>query len=650
MFSSNMTHATIKTAKPQVHDAHPFKHEKNHAKLLDYLRQRLTIGKQQRDNKLPRLARIDKHVSGWMAKSDEDRDREIEMERTGQPQALTVNLPLTWVHLDDMMTYFAQTFSPNRGMFYHTGQPDESPTAGQIITIMNNHAIYSGYYRQVLLAVFNILKYNLGGFKVDWSKDIGPKLVNPTGSTMNVTQDVIWQGNKAESLDMYNTFWDPTVHPTQVYKDAEWAATAMMKSHYWLARKCSEGMYFNCDEALENDTGLAQCTYYRDPPSEARMGQENNGGTDWRAILSESPEYMTQTGYELVEITIRLNPMDFGLLPANAKNKAERNGYETWRFTLLNDKWIIDATQKNNIHGYLPYFLGMINDDLMSTSQKSVGEVIDPLQQFASFLLNTHVRATRKNLWGLVVYDPSVVDLGKIPKGEVSAKVPVEATGQGKDVNQAIWESKGTLDTKQTLQDLQGTMQIIDQFFPTQSLPSQIASIDRAVDSQVAAVQQGTNRRNHKTARLLDDSLFRPFRFALYYNVIQYQADGDVITDFYGKPMTIDLGKLRQTDLPFIIGQGLKALDRQAAAKALQEIIFAIIQNPQVAQQIDLLGLIDYWTSMIDIDIDMTQFHIQQQQAPQQGAPAGTPVDTAVAPISDPSAITAPLQNRVGSQ
>jgi hypothetical protein len=45
-------------------------------------------------------------------------------------------------------------------------------------------------------------------------------------------------------------------------------------------------------------------------------------------------------------------------------------------------------------------------------------------------------------------------------------------------------------------------MGLVNQFFPTQSLPSQIASIDRAVDSQVAAVQQGANRRQQKAARL----------------------------------------------------------------------------------------------------------------------------------------------------
>jgi hypothetical protein len=383
------------------------------------------------------------------------------------------------------------------------------------------------------------------------------------------------------------------------------------------------------------------------------MTPEGNGGDDnWLSILSEVPTYAQGSGFELLKMYIRLNPMDHNLLPPTVQNRTERNRYEIWRFTILNDKYIIDATHMNNIHGYIPLFMGAVNDDSMRESAKSVAEILLPLQDFASFLMNTHVKATRKNIWGLTAYDPSAIDLSEIPEGEVAAQIPLKAAAWGKDIRSFIWQNSNSLDTKQTMQDLEAVMGIVSQFFPTQSLPSQIASIDRAVDSQVAAVQQGANRRMQKTARLLDDTLFRPLRFSFYYNIVQYQPDGEEITDFYGKPVKIDLAQLRQTDLPFIIGQGLKALDKQAAASALQQIIFAIIQNPVVAGQIDLLGLIDYWTSMIDIQIDMRQFHLKPQ-TPGIGDNGGPPLDPAAEqqaatgvplPAVNPQAITAPLR------
>ena len=67
----------------------------------------------------------------------------------------------------------------------------------------------------------------------------------------------------------------------------------------------------------------------------------------------------------------------------------------------------------------------------------------------------------------------------------------------------------------------------------------------------------------------------------------------------------------------------------------LQQIIFALIQAPQAAQGIDLLGLIDYWTSMIDIDVDMNQFQAAAPAPPEgQTGPDGNPINPATAPES----------------
>jgi len=640
---SQPLHAKLELPKAEVLPIHPFRNPKNHQRLLEYLQARLLQGKAARDSELGRLATIDKNVAGWQRLSDDDKVRADKKDRDGTPQAITMNLPLSFVHLDDMMTYFAATFAPNRGMFYHTGKPDEVGEANQIVTVMNNHAIYAGYYREVLLGIYSFLKYNTGGFHVNWSKEQGPKLSRQPDGTDKLDSELTWQGNRLEAIDVYNFLRDASVHPTRLHCDGEFAAVAKMRSYYWLQNKASQGYYFNCESALESFDGSSNCTYYVNPPVEAMMDVDQSGGTNWKAILTETTAGNNK-GFELVDIYIKINPTEFGLVPSAGAAGKSRSRYETWRFTVLNNKFIIDATYMNNIHGYLPYFLGLLNDDLMGASQKSTAEILQPLQDFASFLLNTHVTATRKNIWGLIGYDPSAIDLKSIPEGEVAARVPLKPGAQGRNINEFIWEHGSSLETKQTLQDLGGVMDIINQFFPTQSLPSQIASIDRAVDSQVAAVQQGSNRRQQKAARLLDDSVFRNVRFAMYYNIIQYQPDGGEVTDFYtGKPVKIDLNALRDTDLPFIIGQGLKAIDRQSAASNLQQIIFALIQAPQASQGIDLLGLIDYWTSMIDIDVDMKQFVIKPG-TPEAGAAAAAGGEQAgIAPATNPQALSEPI-------
>lgn len=644
-----MTYCKVPLATPTVHAQHPFKSEENHEKLLQYLRARLILGKQARDSELKRLVRIDKNVSGWMKLSDEDKKRDAKKEQDGTPIATAMSLPLSFVHLDDMMTYFAQTFAPNRGMFYHTGKPDETSEALQIVTLMNNHAVYAGYFREVLLSLFSLLKYNRGGFHTYWAKESGPKIAG-TGPEAKVENSLQWQGNRLEAIDLYNHLCDPMVHPTKLHTDGEFSGVAMLRSYYWLQQRAASGIYFNCERALKGQAGVSECKYFRSPPQEAQFqnNDSSGSGTNWVNVLSMAPEYANYGGFEIVETYIRINPTEFGLV--EAKDRRNRNRYEIWRVSLLNDEWIIGADYMNNMHNYIPHFMGLLNDDLMGVAQKSVAEILQPLQDFASFLMNIHVAGSRSAIWGTTFYDKSVIDLSQIPQGEVAANVPIKAAGQGKDIRNAIFKHNAELDTRQTMSDLESLMGIINQFFPTQSLPSQIASIDRAVSSQVAAVQQGTNRRQQKAAKLLDDTVFRNVRFALYYNIIQYQPDEQDVVDFFtGKATKIDLAKLRNTDLPFIIGQGLKALDRQAAADALQQIIFALIQAPAAAQEIDLLGLIDYWTSMIDIDMDMKAFY---RQAVAQGPGAGIgdnggpPLEDGAAPIvpaTNPQNVTSPI-------
>lgn len=649
MYNEKIQHARFPLPKPVVHGGHPFRNQVTHARLLEYLQERLKSDEQNRDSRVTRYSQIDRDVAGWMLLSEEDKKRKIDHVRTGSPQATAISLPLTWVHLDDMMTYYAQTFAPNRGMFYHTAKPDDTTDATQIVTLMNNHAVYCGYYTQLLRTIFAILKYNLGGMTTFWATDFGPRLEALAGGGTRIEPAPIFSGNKVLAFDMYNTLWDPSVEPTNLYKDGEWFARVEMKSHYWLKNKCLEGAYFNCDEHLDGESApdSTQTKWYKDPPSETNMqADESNASQSWFSVLSGASSYTMSGSFELTEIHVRINPNDFGLIEGNREARLARNRYEVWRFTILNNEKIIEARHMNNIHGWLPAFFGVANDDSLGQTTKSPAEILNPLQEFSSFLLNAHVEANRKNLYGTTYYDPSRIDLDSVPKGEVAARVPIKTQGYGQDIRTMVYRENQVLDTKQTLGDLDGMMGIIDKFFPTQSLPSQIAGIDRAVDSQVAAVQQGSNRRQHKGARLLDDSLMRPLRFGMYYNIVQYQEDAAEVLDYHGNTVTIDLTKLRATNLAYVIGQGLKAIDRQAAASQIQGMFFALIQAPAAGQQVDIIKILDFWTSMMDIEASMEDFRLAPNPAQAlgpEGAAQGGEVQPGIAPATDPASLTAPI-------
>jgi len=654
MIKPDIKHAqfTLPTPPRSLGSKHPFFHDGNHEKLLQYLKDRLNSDLPLRDSRVLRYAQIDRDVAAWLRMSDEDRKRAANHELNGTPQATQTSLPLTWVHLDDMMTYFIQTFAPVHGMFYHTAGPESSEVAGQLIQLMNSHAVYGSYYRQLTRAFFNILKYNVGGVTNNWAKEVGPKIVMDSSGKTATADQVVFAGNLIKAIDQYNFFYDPSVETSMLYRDGEWFAVAEMKSHYWLKRKCLEETFYNCDKILEGSDNRLTARYYKDPPAEAKLDQGSvTGGaatTNWYSFMADSDAYLVNNSFELVTICIRINPNDFGLVDGSAADRAARNRYENWRFVIANDDTIIQATQLNNIHDHLPAYFGTINDDFMREATKSPAEILNPLQEFSSFLLNAHILANRKNIYGTTFYDPSGVDYDAVPEGEVGARVPLKPQAWGRDIRTMVYHDSHTLDTKQTLGDLEGMLGIIDKFFPTQAMPSQIAGIDRAVDSQVMAVQQGTTRRQQKSARIIDDIMMRPMRLGMYYNVIQYQEDGAEVADYFNESANkIDLQQLRSMNISSLIGQGLKSVDRQQIASTMQQVVFAMIQAPQVGERVDLLAMLDYWLSMLDVEANFKQFSLPpappEGQVPPEGAPAAAPDGTAIQPATNPQNITAPI-------
>mgnify|MGYP006913919514 CR=1 FL=1 len=635
MFEPNeLEYPNLTLPKPQgIPARHPFNNQVNHDALLKYVKARLNLGKERRDEQLGRFVTIDRTVAGWIRHKNEDAKRQLQRTQNGAAVAVSQHLPLTWVHLDDMMTYYAGVFAPNRGMFYATSKPKDATQTGQLITLMNNHAIYAGYYREVLSSIYSLLKYNVGGFHLHWSKSQGPKLVRGDNGKDTLTSETIWEGNRVEAVDMYNFIADPNCDITKLHEDGEFAGEVKIRSRYWLQQKCIQGLFFNCEKAMRSKSGIETQAhvYYRNPPSETNIANATGGAvadgvqvhTDWMKVLSTQADHQ-QKGHELATVYIRIDPTMFGLIGPLDGGLSSRKRYETWRITILDGQYIIEAQYMNNIHGHLPYYMGLMTADQLGDSQKSNAEIIAPLQDLASFMMNLHVQAMRKRLHGTTLYDPSAVDLKAVPDGEVAAKVPLKPSAAGRDIRTIVHEMNNGPETRTTMQDLQGVMELINMFFPTQALPSQVAGIDRAVTNQVAAVIQGANRRQLMRARLLDDTLFKHVRFGMYYNIIQYQPDQTNVVDFYtGSQVQIDLNSLRNTELPFVIGQGLKALDKESVENKMQNLIFAVLQSQRANEQIDIVGMMDFWVKMMDIDVDMEQFRIQPQAQPRAGGVNG---------------------------
>lgn len=617
---------------------HPFRNQANHDELLDYLKIRLEAGRKQRDGRLRRYANIDKQYAAWGEYTDEDRERRIRKERTGKQIPVNMNVPLTLLHLEDMTTYFMKLFAPITGMYTMSGTSQQKELGMGLTKIMENDATHTGAFRELRRAILASLKYNVGGFLTNWSVDVGNQ-ISGQGDNLQVDRKTFWEGNRIQCLDMYNTFWDPTVSPPMQYRDGEFCATVESTSRYRIERDADNGLYFNVADFLRTDArGNPQFqyefTYYKSAPSYARLdGYLGDGrdqdGTDWMAFAGYTDDvFLTRNNIEKTTIYIRINPWEWYLVPQNKKQT--RNKKEIWRITILNNDTIVETTFMNNTHDYLPFNFCMPMDDEMELSQRSAGEIVDPFQTFASFLFNAHVEAHRKNIYGTTFYDPSLVDYDSVPKGEAAARVPIKPAGQGRDIRTMVFHDNNVLDTNQNLQALDNAQDILRQILPTQADPAQIASIERAVKNQVSAVRQGSNSRIHLLGRLIDNQMMRTSRVLQYYNILQFRKE-PINVNVDGQETSIQPERLRELELEFVLGNGLQALDLESIVENLRDLIFVVLQSQEATQQFDVPRLLNEVSKNMMLDLDLNEFRREipnvQQGNPEQavGGPDAVP-------------------------
>lgn len=598
------------------------KDETTHNALLDYLLSRALKGRTLRDTRIQRFARIDKAVATWQKLSEDDQKRDEKEDSTGIPQAITTVIPILHTHLEDMTSFYSGVFSPGGNNFYALPTPEATEPLSALVKKMNEDAKYCGFFFSLASMIRSILKYNMAGFSIEWKETV------EAGTTKLA-------GNHMASIDMYNTFWDPSVkNPAKVAKDAEWLAEVCIKNRFWLVSEGRKGGWWRLNKVIEEDDSETlgplnrkTAQFYKFPPQDAKMSLDGNASESSIDSYFQGLDAGTQheiVGHEVMSIYCRLNPTEWNLVDeetAAADQEEFENPtpeYELWRFIVVDSSQIVYAERVKTLTNEIPYYMGHLNVDEMGEASKSTAELLKTFQGFISFLFNIHVAGARGAVWGITAINPKFYDSAEFRKGDVAVvlKMKEEVAASFVNPSQGIARIQNSAsDTRTTMVDVNSVLQLLQLLFPSQNLPSQIASIDRAVESQVAAVLQGVNRRQHMLANVLDAQIMHPLRMAAYYN-IGYRGDETVRSQLNG---------LTYGSVTTALGSGLKQLNREVAAKAMERILFAMIQSPDTIEKngIDIMGMMDYWADLMELDIDLSQFQKAVQPA---GQPSGQPV------------------------
>lgn len=589
-------------------------------RLVKHIYNRLRLSDAERRMRVQRMCDIDIQLSGVIKHDREERKRDRDNKKGYKPKPIAISLALAYSQIDDAVTYCMSLFAPETNMFIASSTAEKQAVAEGLTKEVGKQGQKLQYYRQVSKFVLNSIKYNLGALSCNWEQQTGIVFKDATATTgtqampgqIVKTEGVVWEGNVIKSCDMYNFLYDTSVHPCDLPTRGEYFAEIEATTPFRVRRMADQKILFGIERFIHSYAPLANtqsATFYFQPPVVRDPIQYDTaqGVMNWQQILAPGgPAKESQQSIELAWYTTWIRPKDFDL--------SDSTSLELWRLCMANGKYIASSYHIEDSHGQLPCACATPIEDDLRNDQRTYAEMLIPLQQFASFLLNTHVDASRKAIYGITVFDQNLfpgIDLST--EDLIGMRIPMKSSATGIDIDKAFRHYNAAPQTDQNVDMVGKIVELMQKILPT-NMAQQVADLERATEYQAAATVQAGSRRNLKIARLINDQGLSVIKFQMLYNIFAKMTQIQYV-DQTGKQQTITPQELIDAQIEFDIGTGLKGIDRLIQVSIFKDIMGYLFQVKGIGEQVDLLGLLSYVTEIAGFDTDLSQFKLQPQQA-----------------------------------
>lgn len=607
-----------RTLTNRDYNALPFLRKKNAAgqwqetALVAHIIDRMRLADIERRLRVERCTQIDVQLSGVVKLDKEDAKRDRDNKAGKKPKPIAHNLPLAYAQIDDCVTYMMSVFAPEMNIFIASSTADKQNVAEGLTKEISKQGAKLQYYRQIAMLCLKAIKYNFGGVSVNWEEQKGTVFKADGGVSGQLTkaEGILWRGNVLKAVDVYNFLYDTAVHPVDLPLRGEYFAEVEIVTPFRVKRMGQQDILFGVDRFISDVAPLSgqdTSTFYISPPvvREPVFTSDTTGTTNWQMVLSPGgPAQASQPGIELIWFTTWITPDDYGI--SGSKE------LELWRFGVANGKFITSAVKIEDSHGQLPCAISTPIEDDLRNDQRTYAEQLLPLQHFASFLLNTHVDATRKAIYGITVFDANLfpgIDLST--EDLIGERIPMKSSSTGVDIDKAFRHYNAAPNTDGNVEMVSRIVELMQTILPTNML-RQVADLERATEYQAAATVQAGSRRNLKIARLINDQCLSVVKFQMMYNIFAKLTVIEYV-DNQGKSAQITPQQLLEAEIEFDIGTGLKGIDRLMQISIFKEIMGYLFQIKDVGAQVDLLGLLSYTAEIAGFQTDLSRFRLQPQ-------------------------------------
>jgi hypothetical protein len=584
-----------------------------HKQVLEALEDRRLLSENSLSKKRTRWDRSDELCKAFMPERELDYYRKKDR-LAGVPSYTTIQIPYAYSQLLAAHTYLASTLLGRTPLHQFRGLHGEGEMKTLAVESLIDYQVIQGemtapYY----VWLYDALKYGVGIICEYWCKEVysiaefksQPKQINGQNIIDSEEIDRVvervegYEGNKIFNVRPHDFLPDPRVTLGNSEKGEFVGRKIELFWHDYILG-VSNNRYFNKDKAKALFAQKHDVTRRR---TNSRVTDLPNA--DY-ASISESSLLSPCNGYEM---EVYLIPKQWGLGNTELPEK--------WRFTVLEDKLIVEAMPMGLRHNRFSYSVLETEVEGYDFSKRGMLEIGEPLNDVLDWLVNSHFYNVRKTLNGDIVFDPAAIYASDVMDPAPGKRVRLRPEGRGRDVRTVFHNVALGGDVTQThLQDTQYIGLLLQRLLGVSDNASGIPQQGgrrTATESRIASASSAGRLKT--IAEYASATGFMPHAKKLIANTQQkysqekaFRIAGDAM--LHGKDsMLIRPGDI-EGGFGYVPVDGAVPIDRYAIV-AMWGNLFGQIRNfPQVLQAYDM-GKVFEWVAEQGGIRNIRQFRVQ---------------------------------------
>lgn len=529
----------------------------------------------------------------------------------------TIEVPYTYGLLMAYHTYMATVFLSKKPTFQFAARHGETPQSEQALeSLIDYQTSVGGNLSKYFIWLLDSAKYGLGVIGTYWATETTQtsrimeeqeKLLGiPFGPKRRVKKTVTvpgFEGNRVFNVRPQNWLPDPRVNIAD-FQDGEFCGRIFDIGWLTLWEGALDGTYIkeNVEYVRKKSAKYSEEEEDKGFEQVIRKSDSDDGQT------ITNPDGLADVGtLKGVEMFVKIVPQQWGL------GKSEFP--ELWAFVMVADV-LMSAKPLGELHGKFPFDAIEYEIEGHQLYKRSMYELLEPLSDTLTWLVNSHFFNVRKSLNNMFIYDPSRVNAPDFRNPEAGLAIRLKPNAYGTPIDNMFRQLPVSDVTRSNLQDTQVVIDLMQRMVGiNDQLMGGLQNGGRKTATEVRGSTGFSMNRLKTHAEYISATGFGPHTAKLVQSTQQHY-DLDKYFRLVGDlgPSNASRIKVTPEDIAggydYIPVDGTAPVDNFALANLWREMMVGIQSIPEIQQDYDMSAIFAYVAQLSGVK-NVNKFKVQ---------------------------------------